>query len=337
MSFAAITAIVALHEHPARPGLASRRDEGWPAKAGRLLLGLVLTGLAVEIALIADRAVPFPQGRPLRRARQRRRHSADHLRDHAAGGARLAVRPGRPRRALLVAGRAGAVAAARPRPRRRRAPGAVALAPRHAARRLRADGRRRPLALPVADRAGAAGAWPRSRLGALWALLDPGAGPDRHRRRPPPRLAHAPRAGSPCSAPAPAIMSATRSPKRAAPSPISSSSSACRPPPAARIFAPPTSTAAAAAGASSPPARAISCAGRRWSRACAEADIVVADRPLPRACAPRWLRADPVSPAPHRRPRDHARRAPRRDGRRAGRAASLGRAALGSARADRRV
>ena len=27
-------------------------------------------------------------------------------------------------------------------------------------------------------------------------------------------------------------------------------------------------------------------------RACAEADIVVSDRVLPRACAPRWLRAD---------------------------------------------
>jgi competence protein ComEC len=26
--------------------------------------------------------------------------------------------------------------------------------------------------------------------------------------------------------------------------------------------------------------------------ACAQADIVVADRPLPRACAPRWLKAD---------------------------------------------
>ncbi len=33
----------------------------------------------------------------------------------------------------------------------------------------------------------------------------------------------------------------------------------------------------------------------RWDamvRACGEADIVVADRPLPRGCAPRWLRAD---------------------------------------------
>ena len=27
-------------------------------------------------------------------------------------------------------------------------------------------------------------------------------------------------------------------------------------------------------------------------RACAEADIVVADRRLPRGCKPRWLRAD---------------------------------------------
>ena len=27
-------------------------------------------------------------------------------------------------------------------------------------------------------------------------------------------------------------------------------------------------------------------------RACAAADIVVADRPLPRGCQPRWLRAD---------------------------------------------
>ena len=52
MSFAAITAIVALHEHPRVQALLSRRDEGGPAKAGRFLLGLVLTGLAVELALI---------------------------------------------------------------------------------------------------------------------------------------------------------------------------------------------------------------------------------------------------------------------------------------------
>ena len=51
LSFAAITAIVALHEHPRVQALLSRRDEGMAAKAGRFLLGLVLTGLAVEIAL----------------------------------------------------------------------------------------------------------------------------------------------------------------------------------------------------------------------------------------------------------------------------------------------
>ena len=51
MSFAAITAIVALHENPRIQALLSRRDEGGLAKTGRFLLALVLTGLAVEIAL----------------------------------------------------------------------------------------------------------------------------------------------------------------------------------------------------------------------------------------------------------------------------------------------
>jgi competence protein ComEC len=51
LSFAAIMAIVALHEHPRVQALLARRDEPVQAKAGRFLLGLVLTGLAVEIAL----------------------------------------------------------------------------------------------------------------------------------------------------------------------------------------------------------------------------------------------------------------------------------------------
>jgi competence protein ComEC len=51
LSFAAIMAIVALHEHPRVQALLSRRDEPFYAKTGRFLLGLVLTGLAVEIAL----------------------------------------------------------------------------------------------------------------------------------------------------------------------------------------------------------------------------------------------------------------------------------------------
>jgi competence protein ComEC len=52
MSFAAITAIVALHEHPKVRALLARRDELWPMKLGRLLFGLVLTGFAVELALV---------------------------------------------------------------------------------------------------------------------------------------------------------------------------------------------------------------------------------------------------------------------------------------------
>ena len=51
LSFAAITAIVGLHEHPRVRALLARRDEGLPRKWGRGLLGLVATGVAVEVAL----------------------------------------------------------------------------------------------------------------------------------------------------------------------------------------------------------------------------------------------------------------------------------------------
>ncbi|MDP8912550.1 MAG: ComEC family competence protein [Pseudomonadota bacterium] len=51
MSFAAITVIVALHEQPRIKSLLSRRDEGGLAKLARAVLALVLTGLAVELAL----------------------------------------------------------------------------------------------------------------------------------------------------------------------------------------------------------------------------------------------------------------------------------------------
>jgi len=51
LSFAAILSIVALHEHPKVQALLSARDEGVAQKSGRFLLGLVLTGLAVEAAL----------------------------------------------------------------------------------------------------------------------------------------------------------------------------------------------------------------------------------------------------------------------------------------------
>ena len=51
MSFAAIVAIVALHENPRIQSLISRRDEGLPARVARIVFALVLTGLAVELAL----------------------------------------------------------------------------------------------------------------------------------------------------------------------------------------------------------------------------------------------------------------------------------------------
>ena len=52
MSFAAIVAIIALHENQRIQAWVSRRDEIWPLRLGRFLFGLILTGLAVEIALM---------------------------------------------------------------------------------------------------------------------------------------------------------------------------------------------------------------------------------------------------------------------------------------------
>ena len=51
LSFAAVTAIVALHEHPKLRALLAGREEGWGRKLGRTLVSLLLTGLVVEIAL----------------------------------------------------------------------------------------------------------------------------------------------------------------------------------------------------------------------------------------------------------------------------------------------
>lgn len=51
MSFAAIIAIIALHEYPPVRALLTRREEAWFRRTMRALTGLVLTGLAVEIML----------------------------------------------------------------------------------------------------------------------------------------------------------------------------------------------------------------------------------------------------------------------------------------------
>jgi competence protein ComEC len=52
MSFAAVTAIVALHSTKWARNLLQRRDEGVVARVGRGLVGIVATGLVVEIALM---------------------------------------------------------------------------------------------------------------------------------------------------------------------------------------------------------------------------------------------------------------------------------------------
>ncbi|WP_166040250.1 ComEC/Rec2 family competence protein [Sphingosinicella sp. YJ22] len=51
LSFAAVAAIVALHEHPRIKALLARRDEGAGSRFGRALLALLLTGVAVELAI----------------------------------------------------------------------------------------------------------------------------------------------------------------------------------------------------------------------------------------------------------------------------------------------
>jgi len=51
LSFAAITSIVALHETPVMRRLAAKGDEGFSGRAGRAILGLLVTGIVVELAL----------------------------------------------------------------------------------------------------------------------------------------------------------------------------------------------------------------------------------------------------------------------------------------------
>ncbi|MES2988934.1 MAG: ComEC/Rec2 family competence protein [Pseudomonadota bacterium] len=52
LSFAAVTVIVALHESPRVKAWFSRREEGWGKRLGRALGSLLLTGIAVELALM---------------------------------------------------------------------------------------------------------------------------------------------------------------------------------------------------------------------------------------------------------------------------------------------
>ncbi len=52
LSFAAVTAIIALHEHPRIKPLFALREEIWVRRIGRIIFSLFLTGLVVEIALM---------------------------------------------------------------------------------------------------------------------------------------------------------------------------------------------------------------------------------------------------------------------------------------------
>lgn len=52
LSFAAVTTLVALHEMPLMRRLVERREEGMAARLGRAALETLLTGLAIEIALM---------------------------------------------------------------------------------------------------------------------------------------------------------------------------------------------------------------------------------------------------------------------------------------------
>jgi competence protein ComEC len=52
MSFAAVTSIVALYEWPPARAFFARREEGWLRRIGRFLAVLLITGLAVEIMLM---------------------------------------------------------------------------------------------------------------------------------------------------------------------------------------------------------------------------------------------------------------------------------------------
>lgn len=61
LSFAAVTAIVALHEHPVVRGWFVRREEGWARRLARGFGSLLLTGLAVELALMPIALFHFHQ------------------------------------------------------------------------------------------------------------------------------------------------------------------------------------------------------------------------------------------------------------------------------------
>jgi len=290
LSFAAIVAIVALHENPRARAFFARRDEGWPARIGRGLSALILTGLAVEIALAPIALFHFHrQGLygafanvvaiPLTTFIIMPLEALALLFDLAGLGGPLWWLTGQALTFLLWLARAAADA-----------PGAVTLLPAMA-----------PAAFALMIAGGLWiclwrtklrrwGAVPLG-LGALWALATPApdlvvTGDGRHLalRTSDGRLALLrPRAGdyvrdtlAEASGAEPEFLELESLPIAAC-SPDLCAADIERNGRRWRILATRT------------PNRV------RWEEmiaACAAADIVVSDRPLPRACTPRWLRAD---------------------------------------------
>jgi competence protein ComEC len=290
MSFAAITAIIALHENPRVQAWVSRRDEGWPARLGRILFALVLTGLVVELALMPIALFHFHKAGlygalanvvaiPLTTFIVMPLEALALLFDLVGLGAPFWWLTGQALGFLLWLARAAAAA-----------PGAVALLPAMAPAAFglmiagglwiclwRARWRRWG-AIPVA-------------AGALWALATPApdlvvTGDGRHLalRTGEGELALLrPRAGdyvrdtlAEASGAAPDFLDLESLPQAAC------SRDLC----AADIVRDGRRWRLLVTRTADPVARAD------MIRACAEADIVVADRRLPRGCNPRWLRAD---------------------------------------------
>lgn len=290
LSFAAIMAIVALHEHPRVQALLARRDEPWWAKFGRILLALILTGLAVEATLTPIALFHFHRAGlygalanivaiPLTTFVIMPLEALALLLDLAGLGAPAWWLAGQALSLLLGLARAAAAA-----------PGAVAMLP--------------TMPAPAFALIAFGGLWIclwRTRirrwgtlpilLGAIWSLSTPApdilvTGDGRHLavRGPAGELAILrDRAGDYVRS-----LLAENSGEEAE-------------------FA---EIAALPAAACSPDLCAVDLVrdGRRWRllatrsrhfvaipafrRACAEADIVVSDRRLPRSCVPRWLKAD---------------------------------------------
>jgi competence protein ComEC len=289
MSFAAIVAIVVLHDHPRVRRLLERRDEAGPVKLGRFVLGLVLTGLAVEAALIPIALFHFHQAGlygalanivaiPLTTFLIMPAEALALLFDSVGLGAPF----------WWVAGQAIAFLLGLAR-RVAEAPGAVALLPAmpRAAFALMAGGglwlclwRTRWRLLGIAP----------ALLGAAWALATPapdllvtGDGQHLAVRTPHGLALLRPRAGD-------YVRDTLSETSGVAPEPLEIDSlptAAC---------SPDLCLADIAGGGRS--VRILATRSSRFvpvdelARACAEADIAVSDRRLPRNCRPRWLKAD---------------------------------------------